>query len=123
MKTRLGFVSNSSSSCFILKWSDLTQKEKKQIKKLHEYSGSLGRGTGYIAPDCLEGWLKELDEIYKGENEFGLKQLIAEHRIDGENDIFLVRKSDEDGMEISKEYEKNVGDIVDKHQIGEFEYH
>ena len=119
MKIRNGFVSNSSSSSFVLKWSELSKSEKKEIEKLTESSDSLTRCTGYIAPENLENWLKELDEIYSERFNPELNELIKENKIDGKNDLVLIRESDE-GM--GGEFNGDLYKISQK-AILEFEYH
>jgi len=120
MKVRNGFVSNSSSTSFILKWSKLSKVDKKEIQRLTERSNDLTRCTGYIAKSNLENWLSELRGQYIGEwKGYGLFQLIEKNRVDGKNDLVLIRYSDEEmGGKFNSELWK-----LTKKAILEFEYH
>ena len=141
MKIRQGFVSNSSSSSFVLRWSDLTGKEKQMVKKMEDQSWSLSRCTGYIPCDTLEDWIGQLDfcqdnsgyTIIGGIN---LTHLVQENKVDGKNNLIIIRESDE-GMSGRLEDYGDTGKVGDYDEmdensewgkvlakaIAEFEYH
>lgn len=57
MKTRTGFVSNSSSSSFVISLDDLTPD---QIERIHNHDGS----------ETFKAWLKECQETdWSGEHD------------------------------------------------------
>jgi len=100
MKTRQGFVSNSSSSSFIL---DLRKPLVKgwldDIKKLPKAEGT-GRYTckaiGKDAVRYAKEWIEEAGEYY-AESQDGLGHWILKWAEKlGENNIVFLRESDED---------------------------
>jgi len=67
MKFRRGFVSNSSSSCFILDLNDEWSREL--LAKLEEVrvskASGLGRGTGWMAGEDLRAYVADHVEYEK----------------------------------------------------------
>jgi hypothetical protein len=64
MKTRTGFVSNSSSSSFIVKVADLSETEREKIHSYYEHAENTFRQTGYypdnwsiyVSGETIDGW-------------------------------------------------------------------
>lgn len=96
MKARHGFVSNSSSTCFIL---DLSNSEAKRlVDKAVEYGirepYGVGRGSAVIVGERAIKYAKELQKHEWGAGELG--DWILEHTQSiNKDDLAFVRSSDE----------------------------
>lgn len=118
MKVRNGFISNSSSSCFILDLKNPgTQKLVIDFSKL-ELADGLGRSTaiavGDLAVDFAKRWIKDLgDYEYSGIGQW----ILSYAEILGKDNVVFLRESDEN-MEGSFPYE-----IPKELIISEMEYH
>jgi len=109
MKVRSGFVSNSSSSSFIINMKEMPEELKSKVMRLTDRSDDLTRCTGIITD--IKCWIKELEEDYYNIGKY----------IDDPN-IVIIRESDEQmGGEFS-DYGFGEDDIR-PYVIGEFEYH
>jgi hypothetical protein len=63
MKTRNGFVSNSSSSSFIVSLKDLTDKDKRKILGYKDYA----LGSSYWDERSMDYWqMRERDGVLEG---------------------------------------------------------
>ncbi len=114
MKTRNGFVSNSSSTSFLIEWSKLSKDDQNTIvTELKDHGEDCFRCTGFIRPEDLEEWFSIVGMNYDTEIE-----QIEKYKKNGKNDLVLVRESDE-GTEFSIKVDK----IVEDHSVHEFEYH
>lgn len=112
MKTRQGFVSNSSSSSFILCTKDLDSNLLERLKGLPDMSDSMGRATGVVWD--IETWLG--DDHW---SDYGLWDIIAKY---GNENLILVRESDEGMNGYFGEYDIDDGEIS-RLAVYEFEYH
>jgi hypothetical protein len=108
MKIRNGFVSNSSSSSFVIDMTDMPADLKNQIMKLREKSGDLSRCTGKVTN--IKKWVKRHEE-YSGGYDW-LKEFIEKPN------IIIIRESDEDDG-----FEGFSSRDIRPYVIKEFEYH
>jgi len=101
MKQRLGFVSNSSSSCYILDLCDTkTQTIVKKLKRSCIESYGVGRETGFaIGKDAIKyakDWIEEAGDYNdRPEDSLGEWILDTAKQLGEENTVF-IRISDED---------------------------
>ena len=109
MKCRTGFVSNSSSSSFIVDMSNMPKELVSKVMRLTDRSDDLTRCTGIITD--LERWIKELEDDYYNISKY----------INNPN-IVIVRESDE-GMGGDFYDYGFCEDDIRPYTIGEFEYH
>jgi hypothetical protein len=109
MKTRNGFVSNSSSSSFIVDLSNIPEELKSKVMRLTDRSDDSTRCTGIITN--LKQWIEEIGEDYYNISKY----------IDNPN-IVIIRESDE---QMGGEFDDYgfCEDDIKKYVIGEFEYH
>ena len=124
MKIRNGFVSNSSSSCYILNFKD--EKVKNLMNKINNLPAAEGlhrmsaMSVGQYAIEYANDWIKEMGEDSRGT---GLGYYIlnaAKER--GEENVVFVRFSDEDGY--GEDYDED-GTVakISKLAICCFDYH
>ena len=112
MKTRQGFVSNSSSSSFVLKVKKIPTELMEKINKLTDESNDTNRCTGRIIN--IKGWLAQqwISEYYKEE----LEKF-------ADDDHIIVRYSDEQmGGDIEDDYGISINELAKLAEY-EFEYH
>lgn len=127
MKTRNGFVSNSSSSSYLLfipEWDTDGQNLKNRILSMINYNKNLGRSTGVITDVKL--WLDTLNDIFDDEEEreyHGFEKIlrvIMEEHANEKQHFILIRESDEDdGL---SEYNISLEEIY-PYLVYQFEYH
>lgn len=114
MKVRMGFVSNSSSSSFLIPVDSLSESELEKIKKMKSYDVTNGcRKTGYISPENLE--------LFAGEYAGDILEIIQEYKLNGNNTLILIRESDEGMGGYFSDY--GIDDNITDKNICEFEYH
>ncbi len=95
MKIRTGFVSNSSSECFIL------DRRNPQVKKLvahirADYPDELGRGTAMAVGEDAVRFAHEHQEACGKEYSTGLGEFILKFAEElGEDNVIFLRESDE----------------------------
>jgi hypothetical protein len=96
MKTRKGFVSNSSSTCYILDLCDEeTEKLVKKLSHIDSLSNGFGRGTAMSIVDDVIAWVKRFISDTDDINSYGQWILNAAKQL-GDKNIVLIRISDED---------------------------
>jgi|WetSurMetagenome_2_1015567.scaffolds.fasta_scaffold142667_3 hypothetical protein len=110
MKIRSGFVSNSSSSSFVINMENMPEELKNKIMKLKDRSNDLTRCTGKITN--IAAWLGELEE----DDHCGIKKFI------GNPSIIIIKESDEAMGGEFADYEFILEDI-EPYVIKKFEYH
>ena len=125
MKIKGGFVTNSSSTCYVLDKRHLTEEELTLIREGNEtlmlpYYYGAGRssvyGEGADVVYYLE-WLKDDDAAWGRENYLARFLRDGVRKIGGENIIF-VRASDEDmGGHVQHE------DLIAEKAVAGMEYH
>ena len=113
MKIRKNFVSNSSSTSFLVNLSDLSEKAQAAIDNLTDRSGEWGRSTGKITD--VDGWLKMFEEDYGDDFYPEVREALKENK-----DAILVRESDE-GM--GGDFPEGLWKEVEEKALVEFEYH
>ena len=128
MKTRNGFVSNSSSSSFVIsipKWmleaewdKNKTKTLYKNIMKMTERSDDLTRCTGRICD--IKQWLNLLND--GGEEDCYTFQKIVKLLYKDDNNIIVVRESDEQMGGSLSDYGITEEDLY-PFLIYKFEYH
>jgi len=121
MKIRNGFVSNSSSSSFILDKRKLTNSTIASIRKLNPADG-LGRSTAFAEGRDAVGFANEWNTEC-GEYGGGLGQwILDEAKRLGEENIIFVRESDEGMGGNLSDVGLSLARIRSKAE-GEMEYH
>jgi hypothetical protein len=121
MKIRSSFVSNSSSSSFVVSLSDFNEEDRAKISRLTERSDDLSRCTGKITD--INGWL----ELYAGGSDDPDDRFYGEQSIktamEKHSDLIIVRESDEGmGGYFNEDYGLDYG-TISKKAILYFEYH
>ena len=109
MKVRQGFVSNSSSTSFLINILNIPKELLSKIERLTERSDDVSRCTGKITD--IKQWIEELEC-----DEYDVKQYI-----DNDN-IIIIRESDEEMGGCFADYGFTMKDIQ-PYVIKEFEYH
>lgn len=122
MKVRFGFVSNSSSTCFLLDMRNHQTENIVNSLKLRK-PFSLCRNTckcvGKDAIKYAKSWRKEIGEDYETEGIVLDEAILKCAKEIGENNIAFIRVSDEDDEPISEETMK----ILFDNSVESFEYH
>ena len=89
MKLRSGFVSNSSSSSFVLDKYE-AEELKDGIAKLTDRTNDLSRCTGKVTD--IKKWLKQFEDEEYSSTFPVLEALVKEY---GNENIIMIRESDE----------------------------
>lgn len=122
MKVHLDFVTNSSSTCYVLDKSTLTEEELKLVRKnswlAEPYRYDLGRNSAYAEGEPVKAFLEYLtedDKEFPNPQTGWLRGLLDKIGI---KNIIFVRSSDEEmGGEVM-----NL-DAIAKTAVSEMEYH
>ncbi len=116
MKVRNSFVSNSSSTSFVVSLSDFSPKDRGRIDRLDDLSGDFSRCTGVIMD--IDGYLRMFHaEDWTLPHEESIRALMGIH-----DDLVILRESDEQmGGEFS-DVGLCYGEIAGKALLS-FEYH
>ena len=109
MKIRNGFVSNSSSSSFVISLKNMSENLKSKIEKMVDYTNDLTRYTGIVTD--ISCWCNQDYEIG-----FDLSKYF------GNKDIIIVRESDEDMGGNFADYGFSEEDLK-PYVLDEFEWH
>lgn len=122
MKTRNGFVSNSSSSSFLLDlsyadWANDEKKLKEKIMKMTDRSNDLTRCTGRISH--IKEWLKMVAD---GEEPYYDFEKILKILIENRKDLIIIRESDEGMGGEFEDYNIKLEEIYPC-LVYKFEYH
>jgi hypothetical protein len=88
MKQRFGFVSNSSSTSFVIDFGKMSQELKSKIDRMHDRSDDCSRCTGKITD--LKEWANMLLEDDEEDPDFIKVKSYAKNP-----DIIMIRESDE----------------------------
>lgn len=115
MKIRTNFVSNSSSTSFVLDVSKLSKETKNKIDKLTDRSYDLSRSTGQITK--IKDWLRMFDTGYEPTGADEIKKLLKKHK-----EIIIIRESDEEMGGSFENIDLDTKDFEDSILL-EFEYH
>jgi len=116
MKIRSGFVSNSSSSSFVINLNDFSKEMQDNILSMPNRSDELGRCTGVIKD--VEHFLQMFDgEDWNIIPNSTIRQYIKE----GKN-IVILRESDEEMGGSFADFNVNIDEVRVKSLL-EFEYH
>jgi hypothetical protein len=115
MKIRKGFVSNSSSTAFIINMEKMPQALIDKISSLNDLSFDLSRCTGKITD--MNGWLQEITDGYE---DHPIAAMVRPHI--GNPNVIIIRESDEQMGGYFSDYGFNQKDI-DPYVISQFEYH
>jgi len=116
MKIRTSFVSNSSSTSFVLDVSKLSEETKNKIDKLVERSDDLTRCTGRVTN--IQEWLKMFNpEFYMPSELKTVANLLTKYK-----ELIIIRESDEEMGGSFENINLNKKDFEDS-ILYEFEYH
>ena len=110
MKIRSGFVSNSSSTSFVIDMTEMPEELKKKIMRMTNRTHDCSRCTGIICN--ISEWNKELDGFY---------DYLVEDYGDKSN-VIMIRESDEQMGGSFDDYGFNWGDIR-PYVLHQFEFH
>jgi hypothetical protein len=115
MKLRQGWISNSSSTSFVVSLSSFSLEDRDRIEQLPDQSDDLSRCTGIISD--IDGWLRQFGD---GEDRFYLDGALR-GMMERYPDLAIIRESDE-GMcgYLGEDYGL---DCVDDHAMFSFDYH
>lgn len=123
MKIRHGFVSNSSSTAFVVSPADFSLEQQSCIESMVDYSDELSRCTGRISD--IDEWLRYLQQEV-GYDDFEMDTYFHAGRIrelmEKYHDIVILRESDEQAGGEFSDYGLSYDEVEQKALVS-FECH
>jgi len=123
MKIRNGFISNSSSTCFLLDIRDPNLKKiiySLKLPKPYDLCRNTCKCTGKDATKYAKDWRKWIGEDYETLGIALDKAILDCAKEIGEDNIAFIRVSDEDPKDLIS---KKKMTIIENNAISSFEYH